>query len=84
MGNAAKLRVMDVFERTVRLQGPKPALRVKRNGGWQTITWDTYHKQVRQVARALMAIGSPDCGNSCASIFCSMMALSWVTVLAAQ
>ena len=58
MGNAAKLRVMDVFERTVRLQGPKPALRVKRNGGWQTITWDTYHKQVRQVARALMAIGT--------------------------
>ena len=58
MGNAAKLRVMDVFERTVRSQGPRPALRVKRNGAWQTVTWDEYHKQVRQVARALIAIGT--------------------------
>ncbi len=58
MGNAAKLRVMDVFERTVRSQGPGPALRVKRNGAWRTITWDEYHKQVRQVARALIAIGT--------------------------
>src|SRR5207302_2823766 len=58
MGNAAKLRVMDVFERTVRSQGPRPALRVKRNGAWQTTTWDEYHKQVRQVARALIAIGT--------------------------
>jgi long-subunit acyl-CoA synthetase (AMP-forming) len=56
--NAPKLRVMDVFERTVRSQGPKPALRVKRNGSWQTTTWSDYHKQVRQVARALIALGT--------------------------
>jgi long-subunit acyl-CoA synthetase (AMP-forming) len=56
--NGQKLRVMDVFERTVRSHGPKPALRVKRNGVWQTITWSDYHKQVRQVARALIALGT--------------------------
>jgi long-subunit acyl-CoA synthetase (AMP-forming) len=56
--NGQKLRVMDVFERTVRSHGPKPALRVKRNGAWQTTTWSDYHKQVRQVGRALIALGT--------------------------
>ncbi len=53
-----KLRVMDVFERTVRSNGPKPALRVKRNGAWKTTSWDEYRQQVRQVARALIAVGA--------------------------
>lgn len=53
-----KLRVMDVFERTVRSNGPKPALRVKRNGSWKTTSWDEYRQQVRQVARALIAVGA--------------------------
>src|SRR6185503_18670736 len=57
MSSNQKLRVMDVFDRTVRSYGPKPALRVKRQGFWQTITWGDYHKQVRQVARALMSLG---------------------------
>src|SRR3954465_4005835 len=53
-----KLRVMDVLDRTVRSHGPKPALRFKRGGSWQTISWSDYHKQVRQVARSLMALGT--------------------------
>jgi long-subunit acyl-CoA synthetase (AMP-forming) len=56
--NAPKLRVMDVLERTVRSHGPKPALKVKRNGAWKTTTWDEYRQQVRQVARALIALGT--------------------------
>src|SRR2546423_588549 len=56
--NGGRLRVMDVFERTVRSHGPRPALRVKRNGAWQTLTWTDYHRQVRQVARALIALGT--------------------------
>src|SRR5437867_4205665 len=55
---APKLRVMDVLDRTVRSHGPKPALRVKRGGAWQTITWSEYHKQVRQVGRALISLGT--------------------------
>jgi len=49
---------MDVLERTVRSHGPRPALRVKRNGFWQTHTWSDYHKQVRRVARALLSLGT--------------------------
>jgi long-subunit acyl-CoA synthetase (AMP-forming) len=53
-----KLRVMDVLDRTVRTHGPRPALRDKRNGAWRSITWDAYHRQVRSVARALIALGT--------------------------
>jgi long-subunit acyl-CoA synthetase (AMP-forming) len=56
---APKLRVMDVLEKTVRTHGPKAALRVKRNGAWKTTTWNEYRHQVRQVARALIALGTP-------------------------
>lgn len=56
--SSPKLRVMDVLERTVRSHGPKPALRVKRNGGWKTFTWNEYRQQVRQVARAHLSLGT--------------------------
>jgi len=56
--SSPKLRVMDVLERTVRSHGPRPALRVKRNGGWKTFTWNEYRQQVRQVARALLSLGT--------------------------
>src|SRR2546423_10128740 len=61
-GHPQKLRVMDVLDRTVRQHGPNPALRVKRHGAWQSVTWTEYHKQVRQVARALLAVGLPPGG----------------------
>ena len=60
-----KLRVMDVFERTVRSLGPKPALRVKRNGSWKTTSWDEYRQQVRHVARALIAVGAQPGSGVC-------------------
>jgi long-subunit acyl-CoA synthetase (AMP-forming) len=56
--NGQKLRVTDVLERTVRSHGPRPALRVKRHGAWKTTTWNEYRHQVRQVARALIAVGT--------------------------
>jgi long-subunit acyl-CoA synthetase (AMP-forming) len=58
MAETTKQRVMDVLDRTVRMHGPKPALRGKRNGAWRTYTWGEYHKQVRSVARALIAVGA--------------------------
>ena len=57
MTETPKLRVMDVLERTVRQHGPRPAVRVKKNGAWKTTTWDEYRQQVRQVARALISLG---------------------------
>lgn len=58
MADGNKYRVMDVFDRTVRRNGPRPALREKRNGVWHTYTFDQYHRQVRQVARAIVALGT--------------------------
>lgn len=63
--DSPKLRVMDVFERTVRSYGPKPALRVKRNGSWRTTSWDEYRQQVRQVARAMIAVGAQPGAGVC-------------------
>jgi long-subunit acyl-CoA synthetase (AMP-forming) len=60
-----KLRVMDVLERTARSHGPKPALRVKRQGGWKTYSWNEYRQQVRQVARALISMGTPPGSGIC-------------------
>jgi len=57
--NGARLRVMDVLERTARSHGPRPAIRVKRGGSWRSYTWDEYRQQARQVARAIIAVGTP-------------------------
>jgi long-subunit acyl-CoA synthetase (AMP-forming) len=56
---------MDVFERAVRSHGPKPALRVRRGGAWRTYTWSDYHMQVRQVARAIIAVGAKPGSGTC-------------------
>ena len=62
---APKLRVMDVLERTVRMHGPRPAVRVRRNGNWKTYSWEEYRQQVRQLARALIAIGTKPGQGTC-------------------
>jgi long-subunit acyl-CoA synthetase (AMP-forming) len=64
-GNGTRLRVMDVLERTARSYGPRPAIRVKRSGSWRTYSWDEYRQQARQVARALMALGTPRGAGVC-------------------
>src|SRR5687768_3950134 len=51
------LRVPDLLDRSARAYSDKPALKVKRGGGWQTISWREYREQVRLAARALMALG---------------------------
>jgi long-subunit acyl-CoA synthetase (AMP-forming) len=60
-----KLRVMDVMDRAARTHGPKPALRVRRNNGWKTYSWGEYHKEVRQAARALIAVGAKPGAGVC-------------------
>ena len=41
-------------------------------------------KPLTSLKCSLIATATAGCGNSCASMFCSRMVLSWVTVLAAQ
>ncbi|HEY8074923.1 MAG TPA: AMP-binding protein [Labilithrix sp.] len=52
----AKL-VHEVLAETVRKFGDSPALRVKRNGGWQTITWSSYARDVRRAGKAFVKLG---------------------------
>src|SRR5688500_8482537 len=63
--NSPKLRIPDVLERTARSHGPRPALRVRRQGDWKTYTWNEYRQQVRQVARALIALGTQPKSGVC-------------------
>src|SRR4029453_13540953 len=51
------LRVTDVLDRTAAAYSDRPALRVKRNGEWQTTTWREYRHQVRLAARGFIALG---------------------------
>ncbi len=52
-----KTMVHEVFAETVQRHGERPALRVKRDGAWQTTTWKEYLAITREAARALVALG---------------------------
>ncbi len=49
--------VHEALESTVAKFQDKPALRVKRNGTWQTTTWSSYGRDVRRAARGLISLG---------------------------
>jgi long-subunit acyl-CoA synthetase (AMP-forming) len=49
--------VHEVLANTVAKYGDRPALRVKRGGQWQTVTWATYGRDARRAARALIKLG---------------------------
>jgi hypothetical protein len=38
-----KKTVMEVFDATAKANRDRPALRVKRDGRWVTMTWGEYH-----------------------------------------
>lgn len=44
------------FAQAARL-GPRPMLRVKRDGGWRQLSWDTVRERVVDAARGLAALG---------------------------
>lgn len=47
----------EVLANTVSKYGDRPALRVKRDGEWKTVTWSSYGRDARRAARALMKLG---------------------------
>ena len=51
--------VHEVLAATVTRLGDRPALRVKRDGGWRTTTWAEYARDARRVGRALVKLGVP-------------------------
>ena len=52
-----KQTVMALFDQTVAAHKDRPALKHKRDGNWETLTWHKYHTQVRTTAKAFMALG---------------------------
>lgn len=49
--------VLEVLNATVARYGTRPALKVKRDGAWQTLTWNEYNASIRSAARAMMKLG---------------------------
>ncbi len=49
--------VHEVLKATVAKYGSRDALRTKRNGVWQSSTWNDYERDARRAARALMKLG---------------------------
>ena len=52
-----KTTIMEVMGETVAQFGSNIALKTKRNGRWETMTWREYYHQVKTTARAFMALG---------------------------
>jgi long-subunit acyl-CoA synthetase (AMP-forming) len=49
--------ISQVLDAVVERHGDRPAMRVKREGQWQTTTWKAYREGARRVARAFIALG---------------------------
>ena len=75
-----KTTIMDVMGDTVSQFGANIALKTKRGGRWETMTWREYYHQVKTTARAFMALGLEKgkavniLGNNCPQWFISDLA----------
>ena len=75
-----KRTVMEVMGDTVAKHGANIALKTKRGGVWETMTWREYYHQVKTMARAFMALGLEAgkavniLGNNCPQWFISDLA----------
>ena len=52
-----KVKVSDVLDQTTRAHGDQPAMKVKRDGLWQTTTWKEYRDGARLAARGFIKLG---------------------------
>src|SRR6185295_4339876 len=59
----AATMVHEVLAETAKKYGDRPALRVKREGAWRTITWSAYARDAKRVGRALVKLGVPRGGG---------------------
>jgi len=49
--------VHEVLAETMKKYGDRPALRMKRDGGWRTTTWNAYGKDIRRAAKSFVKLG---------------------------
>lgn len=52
-----KLKVNEVLDNTARAYADQPAIRVKRDGAWQSYTWKEYREHARMAARGFLSLG---------------------------
>ncbi len=52
-------RIAEILDQTARAWGDQPALKVKRDGLWQTTTWREYRDKARLFARGLLSLSIP-------------------------
>jgi long-subunit acyl-CoA synthetase (AMP-forming) len=75
-----KTTIMEALRETVATYGDRPALKHKRNGRWETLTWKEYEDRIRVTARAFIALGLENgkavsiLGNNCPQWFISDIA----------
>ena len=75
-----KTTVMELLRQTVAAREEQPALKHKRNGRWETLTWKDYAAQIQMVAKAFIALGLEPgkavsiLGNNCPQWFISDIA----------
>ncbi len=55
--NRDQLTLIAALAERARTHADSPALRVKRDGEWQAISWTEYHDSVLRAARAFIALG---------------------------
>jgi long-subunit acyl-CoA synthetase (AMP-forming) len=49
--------VIQVLDRTARTHGGRPAMKARRDGQWQAVSWQKYRDRARLVARGLLRLG---------------------------
>ena len=49
--------LMRVLDETVERAGAHVAMRMKRDGAWESITWSAYRDECRKIAKAFLAVG---------------------------
>ena len=49
--------VHEVLEERAKNDADRPAMRVKRNGGWRTTTWGSYARDAKRAGRAFIKLG---------------------------
>jgi long-chain-fatty-acid--CoA ligase ACSBG len=52
--------LIEEWQRNQTLYAKEPALSVKRNKQWVTLTYEEYHYEATRFAKALLALGLPD------------------------
>ncbi|MEO6572364.1 MAG: AMP-binding protein, partial [Polyangiaceae bacterium] len=50
--------IVSLFQHQESKRGDKPALRTKRAGAWETVTWGEWAKRSRSIAAELVSLGA--------------------------